>query len=429
MNNPLNKKNPYLALLMDKRIYSLFELNRYIKEVLTLNFEIPLWIEAEISQIKFSRNHVYVDLVEKDDTTDQLKAFARANIWYRAHQMLKTRHGSLIDDILRAGQAVKLLVSVTFHERYGYSLNIHDVDPEFTIGKLEIERQQVIAQIKTEKLIGLNAKNPLNSVVQRIAVLSSESAAGYQDFLKSMIHNPFDYYAELLLYPISVQGTQVKPRLLHALRQIEQQADDFDCVVIIRGGGSRLDLAAFDDLDIARRIAGFGLPILTGIGHEIDICAADVVAWQHFKTPTAVAEFILQRNRSFEDAIDQISYRLQYLVQDYVHSERASLAKAGHLLMRVLHQSVTQLDQWNRAIAQQADLNLNTQKTILQNLERVLGLVHPDQILRRGYSMTMNADTGELITNGENLKKGSKIHSRFINFTLESTIDHINLTP
>ncbi len=410
--------------LMDKQIYSLYELNSYVKQVLALNFELAIWIEAEISQIKFTRKHVYLDLIEKEDGANDIKAFAKAMIWFRTHQMLQLKYGEIASQILREGQNVKLSVLVQFHERYGYSLVIQDMDPEFTMGKLAIEREMVIRQLQKEKLIAYNRRNDLPAVIQNIAVLSSERAAGYQDFLQSIMQNPYHYYAEITLYPMAVQGSAVKAELLANLEQIREH-QDYDCIVIIRGGGSRLDLKAFDDVDIARAIAKFPIAILTGIGHEIDICAADVVAYQHFKTPTAVAEFILQHNHNFEKEIEQLAHRLNYLIQARVHDENHALLDYQHKLYRAVQRTSDHLDTIALRIRNHTSKLLETKHSLLLHAERILRAIDPAQILQRGYSITTD-NKGNIIKTAEQIKAGELIHTKFVHFSLQSKIGKIH---
>ena len=232
--------------------------------------------------------------------------------------------------------AVKLKVNVDYHERYGLKLIIEDIDTSFTVGVLEMQRQAILLEIKKRDLVRKNAQTHLPSVLQRIAIISSDRAAGWKDFVKHIHDNPYGYHITLDLFEAAMQGQQVEPEILDSLNVIENNIDQYDAVAIIRGGGGRTDLAAFDNFPLARRIADFPIPVLIGIGHEIDQSVLDIVAYRSLKTPTAVADFIIEHNAEFEGRLEEQFRWIQDEAMDLVRLEQQHLAD----LVQSLHHGV-----------------------------------------------------------------------------------------
>ncbi|MBK7408766.1 MAG: exodeoxyribonuclease VII large subunit [Saprospirales bacterium] len=312
--------------------YTLYELNEYIRRVVSLNFPDPVWVQCEIFQLSNSRGHYYIQLVQKDGAEDQILARADAVLWQRQYQLLRRDLGPLLDEVLREGLEVLVQVRVTYDERYGLQYHIVQVDPAFSLGKLEIQRQETIRQLKAEGLLEKNAAIPLPPVMQRIAICSSPQAAGLKDFLDQLHQNPYGYRFTTHLFTTAMQGQQVEPEMLARIREIEHQQSRFDCLVVIRGGGSRLDLAAFDQLPLCRGVANCHLPVFSGIGHETDETVLDLVAHTSLKTPTAVAEHLLNHNAAFETRIVQTGNRVGQLVQSTLHVHDQRLAMLGQQL-------------------------------------------------------------------------------------------------
>ena len=262
--------------------YSLFEVNQYIKRVLALNFEEPIWVECEINQVSNSRGNLYLDLIEKSEDNDQIVAKSAATLWYRQFLFIKKKLDKLTDSILSEGVKVKLKVNIEFSERYGMSLNIIDIDPAFTFGQFELNRQKVIEQLRSKGLLDRNGQHKLPTVIKRVAVISSETAAGYQDFVNQILENAYDYHFDIDLFPAAMQGQKTEREVVDALRSAQE--GNYDIIAIIRGGGSKLDLAAFDNYNIAFEIANCDIPVFTGIGHDIDQTVCDIVSNQFERT-------------------------------------------------------------------------------------------------------------------------------------------------
>jgi len=275
--------------------YSLYEVNEYIKRVIALNFEEAVWIECEINQINEKRGNYYLQLIDKEENKDEIKAQASAAIWYRNALFIKKKLGKLFGSILQAGVRVKLKCNIGFSERYGMSFVIEDIDVNYTMGQMELQRQQVIERLKSEKLLNLNHAKALPSVLQRIAVVSSEKAAGFADFMEQLNNNKYDYAYEIALFDSAMQGKNMEKEITESIRDINDTYKEYDVVVVIRGGGSKLDLSGFDNFNIAAHIAKCKLPVITGIGHEIDQTVSDLTANLSLKTQKSPQSLIMIR--------------------------------------------------------------------------------------------------------------------------------------
>ncbi|MEM1124333.1 MAG: exodeoxyribonuclease VII large subunit, partial [Bacteroidota bacterium] len=299
--------------------YSLFELNEFIRRVFALNFQEAIWIRCEIAQINSSRGHYYLNLIEKSAEKDAIIAQSSGIIWARKYRQLRRTHKKLLDSLLRNGTAVLLQVKVDFDERYGFKLLVEDVDPSYTMGQMELKRQAILESLTQQGLLGLNQRISLPTVIQRVAIISSQTAAGLQDYLNQIAINTYGYQIHNQLFPAAMQGENVEKEVLRQLKKIALLKENYDAVVIIRGGGSKLDLVAFDNLVLGQAIAKFPLPVLVGIGHEIDETILDKVAHLSLKTPTAVADFLINRLLHFESSIleckNYISNAANYVIQ------------------------------------------------------------------------------------------------------------------
>ncbi len=393
--------------------YSLYEVNEYIKRVIALNFEEAVWIECEINQINEKRGNYYLQLIEKEEDKDVIKAQASAAIWYRSALFIKKKLGKLFDSILQSGVNVKLKCNISFSERYGMNYVIEDIDVNYTMGQMELQRQKVIERLKEEKLLNLNHEKTLPSVLQRIAVVSSEKAAGFADFMEQLNQNSYDYAFEIALFDSSMQGKNMESEVTESIREINESYKEYDVVVVIRGGGSKLDLSGFDNFNIAAHIAKCKLPVITGIGHEIDQTVSDLTANLSLKTPTAVAGYLIDQNLHFETTVmqlaqeinghiqhifdqdsltlDTIQERLHYSVKDRFSSENISLQSIEQMTQNAIHQK------------------FRHHRSKLEAVEGILKAVHPDNVLKRGFSYVMNERKEHITT-----KKSAKSESELI---------------
>jgi len=275
------------------------------------------WVTAEIAELKENYSgHCYLELIEKDPAGGNIRARVRATIWAARYRMIKPQFENTSGIHFAAGLNVLLKVTVEYHELYGLSLNVSDLDPGYTMGAMALQKAEIIRRLKEEGVFEMNRELEFPLLPQRIAVISSESSAGYTDFSKQLSGNAFGFafYAELFSSP--VQGDETERGIVNALNQIGDRAGDFDLVVVLRGGGSAADLRWFDNYAIAYHITQFMLPVLTGIGHEKDISVTDMVAWKALKTPTAAAEFIINQTLETEGIIRQSGLSLREITND-----------------------------------------------------------------------------------------------------------------
>lgn len=311
---------------MDK--LKLSELNGLVKGAIEEALPAMVWVMAEISELKTNRSgHCYLSLVEKDVASDAVVAQARGTIWSYSYRMLKPFFESTTGQSFREGLKVLLKVTVEFHPLYGYSLNIRDIDPTYTLGDMARKRKEIIERLQAEGVFDMNRELELPTVPQRIAVISSPTAAGYQDFMNQLHQNDYHIRFYTALFPAVMQGNQAEASLIDALEQIYAYEDFFDVVVIIRGGGSQLDLSTFDSYELAFHLTQFPIPVLTGIGHEKDDSIADMVAHTRLKTPTAVAEFLVTGAAQFEAYLDDLETQIVDHVEDFLSESKDKLER------------------------------------------------------------------------------------------------------
>ena len=302
---------------------TLAQLNQQIKESIQNSFPETYWVIAEISEFKINRNgHAYLELIEKENDSDKIKAKSRATIWSYTLRMLKPYFETTTNRTLSAGLKILVNVSIEFHELYGFSLNVKDIDPAYTLGDIERRRREIIEQLENDGILNLNKEIKLPLVIQKIAIISSDTAAGYEDFMNQLKGNAYGFKFYTHLFQAIMQGEQSESTIIAALEQIYEYEDFFDVVVIIRGGGAKADLMSFDKYDLAANIAQFPLPVISGIGHEKDISIVDMVSNTSVKTPTAAAEFILSHNADFEINIDQMFEQISSIVLNKIKEEQ-----------------------------------------------------------------------------------------------------------
>ena len=405
---------------------SLFDLQVFMRQVVALNFPEALWVRCEIAQLSKSRGHVFLDLVEKNETENEPVAQASAAIWQNAFKRLQTKLGMAnLDALLQAGAEVLLKVKVEFHERYGLKLVIEDIDPSYTLGKLEQRRRQLYEQLQAQGLIGKNAALPLRPVLQRLAVISSETAAGYQDFLQHLAENLYGYAFKTSFFAAAMQGTQVEAEVLKQMRAIQRRAGNFDAVVIIRGGGAKLDLAGFDSLALCQAIADFPLPVFTGIGHDVDETLVDLVAHTALKTPTAVADFLLQHNLHFEGQLVEMSQFLRYAASESLHAAQLQL-QAG---LQALHTApklflARQKDQIER-VAVEIPRVLGYQQREhwqkLEQMEQICQLLSIEGTLQRGFSLAFK--NGKPHATATQTQRGDALDIQFKDGTIRTVVE------
>lgn len=307
---------------------TLLELNLRIRNAIQDSFPETIWIIAEISELKENRTgHCYLELIEKDELSDEIKARARATIWSYTWRMLRPYFETTTGQAFTQGIKILVQVSVEFHQAYGMSLNIRDIDPTYTLGDMTRRRREIIEKLTDAGVIGMNKELPLPLVPQRIAVISSATAAGYGDFINHLDNNSYGFLFQHELFEAWMQGGEAVPSILSALNRIFAREEEFDAVSIIRGGGATADLSCFDHFDLAYAIAQFPLPVITGIGHEKDDTIADMVAHTRMKTPTAVAEFFISGVLRFRDRLDELQEEISGLTRQMVSEQQEHITR------------------------------------------------------------------------------------------------------
>ena len=381
--------------------YSLSELCDCIDDALTTELNSTYWVRAEIASLSV-RGHCYMEVVEKANN-HSIAAKMRATCWQHTYNLLAPYFEAETGQALSVGMQVLLEVEVSFHAVYGMSLNIVGIDPRFTIGDLAKQRQATIQQLKNDGVMDMQRNLPLPSLLKRIAVISSNDAAGYGDFCHQLKNNNNGLHFHVQLFPALMQGEQSPVSIIQSLQQIADDMNSWDLVVIVRGGGATTDLRNFDNYELASHCAQFPLPIIAGIGHTRDISIVDMVVHTSVKTPTAAAEWIVGRMVVQAERINELNERLKNAVKQSIFRQQQRL---GNLLQSL------------RFITQQ---RLYKQRTQLDVWQKTIQIHSPERIYRMGYSLTtMN---GKVVKSIHDVKKGEYIQTHTADGTIESIVD------
>lgn len=449
--------------------FTLLELNKNIQEKLKDNFPDSVWVIAEISELKVNRNgHCYLELIEKDTITDQIIARTRATIWAFTFRMLRPYFEKTTGRELEAGIKILVNVAVEFHELYGLSLNITDIDPNYTIGDLAQKKAEILKKLEDDGVIHMNKELNFPLVPQKIAIISSDTAAGYQDFINQLDNNSFGYKFYTKLFPAVMQGLQAEESIINSLERIYDYEDLFDVVVIIRGGGSQADLGCFDNYLLAANIAQYPLPILTGIGHDKDESIADIVAFKKLKTPTAVAEFIIEKTTDFENSLSSTKDKILDNITEYLHRQKLILSQIATVtaplvknrldktnyklillseklksnLKEFYYNKDNELKRFSIKMEKESSRLLQNQKEKLKviqyqlkndstfliqkqdlrldNLKNKASLLDPINILKRGYSITYY--NGEKVLTDKGIKENDELITKLFSGVIRSTV-------
>jgi exodeoxyribonuclease VII large subunit len=378
---------------MKIKSYSLYELTQYINRIFKVNFEEPIWIRAEISEFRENPNgHCYLEFVEKDTTTDTLIAKIKATIWAQTYHMLKSYFESNTGQPLRAGISVLVAVTVDFHDVYGLSLNVKDIDPTYTLGELAKRRQAIIRQLEADGVMEMNKSIDLPVPANRIAIISSATAAGYEDFCNQLDNNTGGFIFYKKLFPALMQGDQAETSIINALDAIFEHVDLFDAVVIIRGGGATTDLSCFDGYDLALHCAQFPLPIIAGIGHQRDLSIVDMVVHTSVKTPTAAAAFLIEAMEDAKSKLTDTYDAIYLLLRNKLNDQQQKIAdiswRIKHALLNKTASKKIFLERQNARLIQAVRLAISRQKNRLELLSREIEHRNPIKLLEKGFSIT-----------------------------------------
>lgn len=414
---------------------TLYELNELVRETLELGMPNTFWVQAELSEVRVNNGHCYVEFIQKDKRGNSLIAKARGNIWRNVFAILKPTFERATGQLFAAGISVLVEVNVTFHELYGYALNVIDIDPSYTVGDMVRRRQEILQKLEEEGVLNLNKELDMPLLPKRIAVISSATAAGYGDFSNQLANNAGGFYFHTELFPAIMQGDGVEQSVLRALGQICDRADQFDAVVIIRGGGATSDLTGFDTYNLAAVVAQFPLPVITGIGHERDDTVLDMVAHTRVKTPTAAAEFLIGRMQAVADTLADLSQRLHKSVSLMLYANKEFLLRLQtriptkamqriadgklylqHAKHRILQGAMSQVSRQQQALPSLQQLlqvaipQVEKRRYQLMLLQQQVTAASPDKLLAKGYSITLK--DGKVVKDASQLHPGDEIVTR-----------------
>ena len=423
---------------------TLYELNTLVREVIEMEMAREYWVEAELSEVRESKGHCYMELIQKDEFANTPIARASAKCWRSAWSMIQPHFERVTGQRLHAGMKVRLKVYAQFHEAFGFSWIVTDIDPNYTLGDMARRRQEIIARLKKEGVFDLQRELSMPLFCLRIAVVSSSSAAGYGDFCNQLADSPFAFQTEL--FAATMQGEQVEGSIIQALNRIYQQVDDFDAVVIIRGGGATSDMSGFDTLALAENVAQFPLPIITGIGHDRDESVLDMVSHVRVKTPTAAAAFLIDHLQRVLDRVENSEQRITQHVSLKISALKSQLASLEQRIPTLFSLAKTRhearLQQLLQALAGSTQRLLDRHQThitmlatqlpticshqILANrhqlelLSQRASSLDPQLLLKRGYSITLL--NGKAVRRATDLQQGDEIETRLEKGNIKSII-------
>ena len=429
----------------EKRL-TLYELNSLVREVLECEMPDEYWVEAELSECRENHGHCFMELIQKDEQNATPIAKASARCWASKWMLIRPGFERTTGQRLHAGMKVLLKVYAQFHETYGFSWIVTDIDPTYTLGDMARKRQEIIRQLKAEGVFDLQRELRLPLFCQHIAIISSETAAGYGDFCNQLADNPYGFRFEVTLFPAIMQGEDVEQSVINALESIYNGLPAYDCVVIIRGGGATSDMSGFDTLALAENVANFPLPIITGIGHDRDESILDMISHTRVKTPTAAAAFLIDHLKTVLDSLNDSQEQILRLAQQKLTYYKSLFATVAEVLPRLFSnvkiRQEARLDALNNRLLLSSggklstlnaqlstlsehlpillDRRLMAEKHRLQLIEEKARNLDPALLLKRGYSITLK--DGHAIRDAATLCSGDEIETRLANGTIHSTV-------
>ena len=412
--------------------YTLRQLNLMVRDAIAMQLPDEYWVEAELSECRERGGHCYMELVEKDDNNNTPVARASAKCWRQTWQMMQPYFERTTGQPLRAGLKVLLKVYAQFHEAYGFSWIVTDIDPTYTLGDMARRRQEIIRQLKKEGVFDLQRELHISPFAKRIAVISASNAAGYGDFCRQLEDNEYGFRFSVQLFSATMQGELVESSVISALNDVYSQSQQltaqgqqpYDVVVIIRGGGATADLSGFDTLALAENVAQFPLPIITGIGHDRDESILDMVANTHVKTPTAAATLLIDHLAQTLRRIEEAQNRLTMYIHQRISSYQVRLSNIAVLIPNLALQTVAnahhRIDLLESRIPITIERRITNQKHLLEQLNIKLQSLDPQILLSRGYSITLK--DGRAVRDPQQLKSGDTLETRVEKGTIKSTV-------
>lgn len=432
---------------MRKETLTLYELNQMVREALAITMPDEYWVEAEISEMREVRGHCYMELVQKDMAGNTPVAKASAKCWKNKWALLRPYFERNANQMLRAGLKVRLLVYADFHEAYGFSWIITNIDPTFTLGDMARKRLEIVRMLKEQGVFDLQKDFRLPLFAQRVAVISSEQAAGYGDFCRHLHDNDWHLHFSVQLFAATMQGEGVESSVIAALDAINERINSFDVVVIIRGGGATSDLSGFDSLPLAESVANFPLPIITGIGHDRDESVLDMVSFRRVKTPTAAAAFLVEHLAETYQRILDAQEEMVHLVQRRMELERVRMARLAekvpmlfslvrtrqekrfenmalrmqNTITTTLQRQDLRLQRLSMALPTHAERLLTKAAHRLELLQQSVKSHDPSLLLAKGYSITTCG--GKVVRNANDVQKGDVIVTQLQKGKVKSVVE------
>ena len=404
--------------------YTLRQLNLMVRDAIAMQLPDEYWVEAELSECRESGGHCYMELVEKDDRSNTPIARASAKCWRQTWQMVQPYFERTTGQPLRAGLKVLLKVYAQFHEAYGFSWIVTDIDPTYTLGDMARRRQEIIRQLKEEGVFDLQRELRLPLFAQRIAVISAENAAGYGDFCRQLEDNGYGFHFTIQLFPAIMQGEQVESSIINALNQIYNDISHYDVVCILRGGGATADLSGFDTLALAENVAQFPLPVITGIGHDRDESILDMISHTRVKTPTAAATLLVDNLLRVLDRIERAQTFVSHFVSDSIHRHQQRISQLATLIptlaLRTVSDGRHRIEMLQPRPRLAIERLLTEQKHRLERMALQLQGFDPQILLARGYSITLK--DGRAVRDPAQVKPSDEIETRIEKGTFKSIV-------
>lgn len=417
--------------MQERKIFALSKLAAAIEKVIYTQCSNLVWVKAEIVKLNYypHSGHAYPDLVEKKD--GKIVAELRGNIWKTQFNHINKKFQQVLKEDLKDDMTVVIQAQVTFHSVYGLALNILDIDPEYSLGELARQKAETIARLKKENLFTANKQQVLPRLPKTIAIISVESSKGYQDFLNVISQNPWDYRYHLKLFPAILQGDRAISTIIEQLDNIKQHVDIFDAVAIIRGGGGDIGLSCYDDYHLAKNIASYPLPVLTGIGHASNETVSELVSYQSFITPTKMAEFFLQEFHNMSFPLREHLERIRQLVRRRFEREQSGLRESTRLLQSLskwnLEKNQTRLLQLQQGLQILSKNAVEREKAELNGFATSIRLLAPENILKKGYSISRI--NGKVVQDPSKITVGNRLETQVYGGRIFSTIEEVQQEP
>ena len=408
----------------EEQRYTLSVLNAMVREAIEIELPDEYWVEAELSECRERSGHCYMELTEKDEHTNTPIARASAKCWRQTWQLVQPAFERTTGQPLRAGLKVLLKVYAQFHEAFGFSWIVTDIDPTYTLGDMARKRQEIIRQLKGEGVFDLQRELRIPLFAQRIAVISAAGAAGYGDFVRQLEDNGYGLQFSVTLFPAVMQGEQVEQSVISALNAIYERVEDFDVVCILRGGGATADLSGFDTLALAENVAQYPIPVITGIGHERDESILDMISHTRVKTPTAAAAFLIDHLKLVLERVGQAEERVNRYVNERIRYQQQRIEQLRTLIpalaLRKISEARYRIELLENRMPVAIERRFVNQRHLLERLELQLQGFDPQLLLSRGYSITLYH--GKAVRDPSKLKAGDEIETRVEKGTIRSVV-------